>query len=159
MCTIQDQDEFSLNRPLYIKNREMQNNSNNKITDFELYKAMKGKIGDNILYIQYDRDLWRVLLKSMESRSDLLLYGFELRKISVKVYNSNLYSTVIKNRMKASSRLLFVVYPCQWMIVLSLSLWKNSPIMASPIVRQASLTGTDFYMSCRFPKKYSLRNL
>lgn len=46
---MQGQREFSLNKPVYIKNREMQNDSNNKITDFELYEAVKGKIGDNIL--------------------------------------------------------------------------------------------------------------
>lgn len=75
----------------------MQNDFNNKITDFELYEAIKGKMRDNILCIQLDRDLWRVYLISMESRSELLLHGFELRNISVQVYNSNPYSTGAKD--------------------------------------------------------------
>lgn len=66
---MQDQGEFSLIKPLYIKNRDIQIDSKNKITDFELYEAVKAKVGDNITCIQLDRDLWRVYLKSTEGRS------------------------------------------------------------------------------------------
>lgn len=93
---MQDQGEFSLIKPLYIKNRDIQIDSKNKITDFELYEAVKAKVGDNITCIQLDRDLWRVYLKSTESRSEILMQGFELRHISVQVYNSNPYSTGAK---------------------------------------------------------------
>lgn len=37
--------EKSLYKPVYIKNREIQNDSNNRVTGFELYKANKGKQG------------------------------------------------------------------------------------------------------------------
>lgn len=98
----------------------MKNASNNKITDFELYEAIKGKIGDNILCIQLDRDLWRVYLKSMESRSELLLHGFELRNISVQVYNSNSYSTGAKDPNEDVLKIITICgLPLSVMIVLS----------------------------------------
>ena len=54
-------------------------------------------MGDKIYCIQIDRDLWRIYLKCNDSRSLLLVEGFEFKNISVQVYDSNPFATGAKN--------------------------------------------------------------
>lgn len=84
---------FAMNKPVYIKNFEIQMDKNNKICDFEKYESIHKKVGDEVLCIQLERDLWRVYLKSKKSRSVLIVEGFEIRNITAQVYESNPYST------------------------------------------------------------------
>lgn len=84
-------------KPLYIKNKELQSDQDERIIDYELYEAIREKIGDKIYCIQLERDLQRVYLTCMESRSKLQVEGFEVRNITVQVYDSNPYSTGAKN--------------------------------------------------------------
>ena len=88
---------ITTNKPAYIKNSEMQLDKTNKIGEFEMYEAVHKIVGDDILCIQLERDLWRVYLKSNESRSVLLVQGIEIRNITVQVYDSNPYSTGAAN--------------------------------------------------------------
>lgn len=83
----------ALIKPVYIKNSEIQQDRSNRISDFEMYESLHLKVGDDIHWIQLERDLWRVYLKTKEARSLLVVEGFELRNISVQVYYSNPYST------------------------------------------------------------------
>lgn len=84
---------FAMNKPVYIQNSEIQMDKNKKIGDFEMYESIHKKVGDEVLCIQLERDLWRVYLKSKESRSVLIVEGFEIRNITAQVYESNPYST------------------------------------------------------------------
>lgn len=84
---------FVMNKPVYIKNSEIQMDKSKKIGDFEMYESIHKKVGDEVLCIQLERDLWRVYLKSKESRSVLIVEGFEIRNITAQVYESNPYST------------------------------------------------------------------
>lgn len=87
----------TMNKPVYIKNSEIQLDKTNRIGDFEMYESLHKKVGDDILCIQLERDLWRVYLKSNDSRSVLLVQGFEIRNITAQVYDSNPYSTGAKS--------------------------------------------------------------
>jgi ribA/ribD-fused uncharacterized protein len=84
-------------KPVYIKNSELQTDKSSKITDYELYESIHNKVGDTIHCIQLERDLWRIYLKSSDSRTTLVHEGFEIRSISAQVYDSNPYSTRAKN--------------------------------------------------------------
>ena len=68
---------------------------NKKTGDFQMYESIHKKVGDEVLCIQLERDLWRVYLKSKESRSVLIVEGFEIRNITAQVYESNPYSTAV----------------------------------------------------------------
>ena len=87
-----DMDE-STRKPVYMKNRDLQIDPTNRISDFELYESIQQKVGDRIHCIQLERDLWRVYLKDNDSRSQLIPEGFEIRNITAPVYDSNPYST------------------------------------------------------------------
>ena len=87
-----DMDE-STRKPVYMKNRDLQIDPTNRISDFELYESIQQKVGDRIHCIQLERDLWRVYLKDNDSRSQLISEGFEIRNITAQVYDSNPYST------------------------------------------------------------------
>ena len=83
----------STRKHVYTKNRDLQMDPNNRITDFELYESIQQKVGDRIHCIQLERDLCRVYLKDNDSRSQLILEGFEIRNITAQMYDSNPYST------------------------------------------------------------------
>lgn len=56
-----------------------------RITDYELNEGIRETIGVKIYCIQLEKDLWRVYLTCRDSRSKLLVEGFEPRNISVQV--------------------------------------------------------------------------
>ena len=84
-------EQFATIKPVYMKNSEVQLDKSNKISDFEMYEAIHQKVENDIHCIQLERDLWRVYLKTKETRSLLVVEGFVVRNISVQVYDTNPY--------------------------------------------------------------------
>ena len=76
--------QHAMIKPVYIKHSEIQLDRSNKMNDFEMYESLHLKVGDNIHCIQLERDLWRVYLKTRESRSLLVVEGFVFRNISFR---------------------------------------------------------------------------
>lgn len=70
--------QHAMIKPVYIKHSEIQLDRSNKMNDFEMYESLHLKVGDNIHCIQLERDLWRVFLKTRESRSLLVVEGLDL---------------------------------------------------------------------------------
>ena len=64
--------QFATIKPVYIKNFEIQLDKSNKISDFEMYEALHQKVENNIHCIQLERALWRVYLRTKETRSLLV---------------------------------------------------------------------------------------
>ena len=62
----------STRKSVYMKNRDLQIEPTNRITDFELYESIQQKVGDRIHCIQLERDIWRVYLRDNDSRSQLI---------------------------------------------------------------------------------------
>ena len=50
-------------------------------------------IGDNLHCIQLDRHLWRIYVKTKESRLKLLTEGTDINNMSVRFYDTNPYSS------------------------------------------------------------------
>lgn len=59
---------FAMNKPVYIKNSEIQTGKNKTIGDFEMHESIYKKVGDEVFCIQLKKDLWRVYLKCTDSR-------------------------------------------------------------------------------------------
>ena len=85
--------QFATIKPVYIKNSEVQLDKSNKYSDFEMYEAQHQKVENDIHCIQLERDIWRIYLKTKESRSLLVVKGFVVRNIYVQVYDTNPYYT------------------------------------------------------------------
>ena len=64
-------------KPVYLRNRDIQTNKKDPITDYALACAVSEVISD-IVSIQRDRDLWRIYVDSIESQKLLLSDGFWL---------------------------------------------------------------------------------
>ena len=62
---------------MYLRNRDIQTNKKDPITDYALACAVSEVISD-IVSIQRDRDLWRIYVDSVESQKLLLSDGFWL---------------------------------------------------------------------------------
>nr|XP_011438753.2 uncharacterized protein LOC105336225 [Crassostrea gigas] len=84
-------------KPLYIKNSDLKTNQGKHLTDYDLIDPIKKVIGDDILCVQLDRNLWRVYLKNVESRINLLTRGIEINGVSFQFYDSNPYATGAKS--------------------------------------------------------------
>lgn len=69
-------------KPLYIKNSDLKTSQGKHLTDYDLIDPIKKVIGDDILCVQLDRNLWRVYLKNVESRINLLTRGIEINGVS-----------------------------------------------------------------------------
>lgn len=80
-------------KPLYIKNSDLKTSQGKHLTDYDLIDPIKKVIGDDILCVQLDRNLWRVYLKNVESRIKLLTRGIEINGVSFQFYDSNPYAT------------------------------------------------------------------
>ena len=78
-------------KPVYLRNRDLQLDNTNVLTDYELLEAVSKEISDTKC-IQKDRDLWRVYVGSEESRRKLLVKGFDLRNLHVRAFETNPYS-------------------------------------------------------------------
>ena len=83
-------------KPVYLRNRDIQTNKNDPITDYALACAV-GEVISDIVCIQRDRDLWRIYVDSIESRKLLVSDGFTLQNISVSVFDTNPFSAGTEN--------------------------------------------------------------
>ena len=78
-------------KPVYLRNRDLQSDNKNVLTDYELLEAVSKEISDSKC-IQKDRDLWIIYVGSEDSRRKLLVHGFDLRNLHVKAFETNPYS-------------------------------------------------------------------
>lgn len=85
---------MELLKPIYFKDKEIHGiitNEANRVSDYELSVATS-KVVNDIQCIQKDRGLWRVYVKSSNSRSKLLQEGFDIRNRHISVYDTNPFS-------------------------------------------------------------------
>ena len=94
--TVSDQNTGEVERtikPLYLKkNGDLQFKKGRRLSEYDLMIPMK-VIGDDLHCIQLDRNLWRVYIKTKESRNKLLTQGIDINNISVSFKNTNPYSS------------------------------------------------------------------
>ena len=69
-------------KPLYLKNSDLRSDGVKQFTDYELIEPIKRVVGDDLLCVQLDRNLWRIYLKNTENRNKLLIQGMEINSIS-----------------------------------------------------------------------------
>ena len=80
------------------KNKELQGNSSDPISDYEISVAASKIISDTVIRcIQKDRDLWRHYLNSFESRSKLFKEDFVIRSRHIGLYDTNPFSAGIRD--------------------------------------------------------------
>ena len=78
-------------KPVYLRNRDIQTNKKEPISDYALACAV-GEVVSDISCVQRDRDLWRIYVGTKESRSLLVSNGFTLNNLSVSVFDTNPFS-------------------------------------------------------------------
>lgn len=78
-------------KPVYLRNRDIQTDKNNPISDYILACAVSTVVSD-IKCIQRDRDLWRIYVESRESRNLLISEGFEFQNKTVAVFDNYPFS-------------------------------------------------------------------
>lgn len=67
-------------KPFYLKNSEIQTSEDKKLLDYDLNIDQSMRlIGDDLHCLQFDRNLWHVHLKKLESRNKLLTRHRNLR--------------------------------------------------------------------------------
>ena len=80
-------------KPLYLKDSDVQCCDNNRVTDFMLMERVTEVIGNALHCLQLDRNLWRIYVKSQDSRDKLLVEGISIQNISVTLFDTNPYSS------------------------------------------------------------------
>lgn len=80
-------------KPLYLKNSDIQTSEDKRLSDYDLIDPIMRVIGDDLHCLQLDRNLWRIYLKTLESRNKLLTQGIEINDISASFYDTNPYSS------------------------------------------------------------------
>lgn len=83
-------------KPLYLKNNDLRSIGEKQFTDYDLVEPIKRVIGDDLLCVQLERNLWRVYLKNTENRNKLLVQGIEISNISYQFYDTNPYTSGAK---------------------------------------------------------------
>lgn len=78
-------------KPVYLKNSELPQDHNNRMSDYELSIAASSSAPD-LKCVQKDRDLWRLYVSSQESRRKLVCEGLEIRNINIRIYDTNPFS-------------------------------------------------------------------
>ena len=78
-------------KPVYLRNRDLQTDNKNYLSDYELLEAVSKEI-DDTKCIQRDRDLWRIYVGSEGSRRKLLVHGFDICNCNVRAFETNPYS-------------------------------------------------------------------
>lgn len=111
---------MDLIKPVYLRDREIQCGST-RISDFDLSMSVTKSISD-LTCVQKDRDLWRIYVKSKESRSKILTEGIDIRNTNVKVFDTNPYSAGFND----PSDNVFKMYPCPSMTMKFLTCSKTS---------------------------------
>ncbi len=76
--------------PLFIKNRDMRVNSGEKVETYDICKAVSSIVGTrNVDGIQLVKGLWKVYVKTITSRMELLSKGIMVNGIAVTLFDSN----------------------------------------------------------------------
>ena len=65
--------------------------------DFDLIDPIKKIIGDDLLCVQLDLNLWRVYLTNAESRYKHLIQGIEIINTTYQLYDTNPYTSGAKS--------------------------------------------------------------
>jgi ribA/ribD-fused uncharacterized protein len=97
-------------KPVYLRNRDIQTDKNRYITDYDIAVATSAKVND-VYCVQRDRDLWRIYVKSPESRTQLVNAGFELGNRTIQVFDTNPYSAGTENPNEKVIRVLIKGLP------------------------------------------------
>lgn len=97
-------------KPVYLRNRDIQTEKNKYISDYDIAVAASAKVND-VYCVQRDRDLWRIYVKSPESRMQLVNTGFELGSRSIQVFDTNPYSAGTENPNEKVIRVLIKGLP------------------------------------------------
>ncbi|XP_062583223.1 uncharacterized protein LOC134244991 [Saccostrea cucullata] len=84
-------------KPLYLRNSDLRSDGGKQFTDYELIEPIKRVVGDDLLCVQLDRNLWRIYLKNTENRNKLLIQGMEINSISYQFYDTNPYTSGAKS--------------------------------------------------------------
>ena len=84
-------------KPLYLKNNDLQSLGDKELVAFDLINPIKKIIGDDLLCVQLDRNLWRVYLTNAESRYKLLIQGIEINNTTYQFYDTNPYTSGAKS--------------------------------------------------------------
>lgn len=65
-------------KPLYLKISDLRSIGGKQFTDYDLIEPIKQVIGDDLLCVQLDKNLWRVYLKNTENRNKIPVQGNRL---------------------------------------------------------------------------------
>lgn len=95
-CRAYTMENTKMIKPVYLRNRDIQTDKSNPISDYVLACAV-GTVVSDIKCIQRDRDLWRIYVESRESRNLLISEGFELQNKTVAVFDNNSFSAGTEN--------------------------------------------------------------
>lgn len=66
-------------KPFYLKNTDIQTSEDKRLSDYDLIDPIVRVIGDDLHCLQLDRNLWRIYLKTLQSRNKRLRQGIEIR--------------------------------------------------------------------------------
>ena len=112
-------------KPVYLRNRDLDNDHKNHVTDFELLESVTKCITDTKC-IQKDRDLWRIYVGSNESRNKLLNEGFEFRNTTAQAFETNPFSAGTSSPTVDVLKITVKVFRFLWMIMKLSKCWTNS---------------------------------
>ncbi len=76
--------------PLYIKNRDLKTSSGERVETYDICKSLSNIVGTrNVDGVQLVRGLWKVYVKTLASRMELLSKGISVNGISVTMFDTN----------------------------------------------------------------------
>ncbi|KAK3082645.1 hypothetical protein FSP39_001246 [Pinctada imbricata] len=78
-------------KPVYLRNRDVQNDKRKFVTDYAIAMAV-GNVIDDVKCVQRDRDLWRIYVGTRASRNVLYTNGFDLESRHIDVFDTNPFS-------------------------------------------------------------------
>ena len=86
-----------MSKPLYLNNNDLQSLGDRELLDFDLINPIKKIIGDDLLCVQLDRNLWCVYLTNADSRYKLLIQGVEINNTTYEFYDTKSYAPGAKS--------------------------------------------------------------
>ena len=86
-----------MSKPLYLNNNDLQSLGDRELLDFDLTNPIKKIIGDDLLCVQLDRNLWCVYLTNADSRYKLLIQGIEINNTTYEFYDTKSYAPGAKS--------------------------------------------------------------
>ena len=83
----------TLCEPIFLKNRDVYKENTNKLTSFEVCEAIANVVHErNVEGAQLIRGVWKIYMKTVTSRMELLQKGVVIRGIAVNLYEANPYT-------------------------------------------------------------------